>query len=92
MSEDLQIQRFAGLFRFRPVFNIYKSSQNLCGKIVALSSYNLLDATLFRNRPRYRIGIKANNILNEQYWVSDVFFYARPQKPFNFMINLTYKF
>ncbi len=56
-----------------------------------LSSYNLLDATLFYNRPRYRIGIKANNILDEKYWVSDGF-YARPQKPSNFMINFTYKF
>lgn len=57
----------------------------------ALSSYNLLDATLFYNRPKYRIGIKANNILDKQYWVSDGY-YARPQKPSNFMINFTYKF
>nr|WP_315202752.1 TonB-dependent receptor [uncultured Flavobacterium sp.] len=56
-----------------------------------LDSYNLLDATLFYNRPRYRIGLKANNILNEQYWVSDGY-YARPQKPNNFMVNITYKF
>ncbi|WP_052259498.1 TonB-dependent siderophore receptor [Flavobacterium sp. KMS] len=56
-----------------------------------LSSYNLLDATLFYNRPKYRIGIKANNILDKQYWVSDGY-YARPQKPSNFMINFTYKF
>ncbi|WP_131701546.1 TonB-dependent receptor [Flavobacterium sp. ABG] len=56
-----------------------------------LSSYNLLDATLFYNRPKYRIGIKANNILDRQYWVSDGY-YARPQKPSNFMINFTYKF
>lgn len=56
-----------------------------------LSSYNLLDATIFYNRPKYRIGIKANNILDEKYWVSDGF-YARPQKPGNFMINFTYKF
>ncbi|WP_129538560.1 TonB-dependent siderophore receptor [Flavobacterium sp. 140616W15] len=56
-----------------------------------LNSYNLLDATVFYNRPKYRIGIKANNILDEQYWVSDGY-YARPQKPSNFMINFTYKF
>jgi iron complex outermembrane receptor protein len=56
-----------------------------------LASYNLLDATLFYNRPKYRISLKANNILDKQYWVSDGY-YARPQKPANFMINVTYKF
>lgn len=56
-----------------------------------LDSYNVLDATLYYNRPKYRIGIKANNILDRQYWVSDGY-YARPQKPANFMINFTYKF
>lgn len=72
--------------------NSYVSEAFLDGaNTFTLSSYNLLDATLFYNRPRYRIGIKANNILDEQYWVSDGF-YARPQKPANFMINLTYKF
>ncbi|MFL9831222.1 TonB-dependent receptor [Flavobacterium sp. ST-87] len=56
-----------------------------------LDSYNLLDATIFYNRPKYRISIKANNILDEQYWVSDGY-YARPQKLANFMVNMTYKF
>ena len=37
MSEDLQIQGFAGFFYFRPVFNIYKSSQNERCRIGALS-------------------------------------------------------
>jgi len=56
-----------------------------------LSSYNLLDATLFYNQPRYSIRLKANNILDEQYWVSDGY-YARPQKPVNFMASVAYKF
>ncbi|MFC6102235.1 TonB-dependent receptor [Olivibacter domesticus] len=56
-----------------------------------LSSYNLLDATLFYNQPKYSIRLKANNILDEQYWVSDGY-YARPQKPANFMASIAYKF
>lgn len=56
-----------------------------------LSSYNLLDATLFYNQPKYSIRLKANNILDEQYWVSDGY-YARPQKPVNFMASVAYKF
>jgi iron complex outermembrane receptor protein len=72
--------------------NSYVSEAFLDGaNTFTLSSYNLLDATIFYNRPRYRIGIKANNLLDEKYWVSDGF-YARPQKPSNFMINFTYKF
>lgn len=56
-----------------------------------LSSYNLLDATIFYNQPKYSIRLKANNILDEQYWVSDGY-YARPQKPANFMASVAYKF
>lgn len=59
--------------------------------IFTLSSYNLLDATLFYNQPKYSIRLKANNILDEQYWVSDGY-YARPQKPANFMASVAYKF
>lgn len=56
-----------------------------------LSSYKLLDATLFYNKRQYSFRLKANNILDEQYWVSDGY-YARPQKPANFMASVAYKF
>lgn len=56
-----------------------------------LGAYNLLDATVFYNRPKYSVRIKANNILDKKYWVSDGY-YARPQKPFNFMASVAYKF
>lgn len=56
-----------------------------------LPSYSVVDATLFYNRPRYRISIKANNLTDQQYWVSDGY-YARPQKPSNFLTSLTFKF
>lgn len=56
-----------------------------------LGAYNLLDATVFYNRPKYGIRFKANNVLDKKYWVSDGY-YARPQKPFNFMASVAYKF
>ncbi|MNE14624.1 Ferrichrome-iron receptor precursor [compost metagenome] len=56
-----------------------------------LGAYNLLDATVFYNRPKYSVRLKANNILDKKYWVSDGY-YARPQKPFNFMASVAYKF
>lgn len=56
-----------------------------------LGAYNLLDATVFYNRPKYSVRLKANNVLDKKYWVSDGY-YARPQKPFNFMASVAYKF
>jgi len=56
-----------------------------------LPKYTVLDATVFFNRPKYRVSFKANNILNEKYWISDGF-YSRPQKPVNLLTSLTFKF
>lgn len=57
----------------------------------SLGAYNLLDASVFYNKPQYSIRLKTNNILDEKYWVSDGY-YARPQKPLNFMASVAYKF
>jgi len=56
-----------------------------------LPKYTVVDATVFFNRPKYRFSFKANNILDEKYWISDGF-YARPQKPVNFLTSVTFKF
>lgn len=53
-----------------------------------IPSYTLLDATLFYDQSKYRISVKANNLLNEKYWLSD----GRPQKPANFIAGVTFKF
>ncbi|MCS3556576.1 MULTISPECIES: TonB-dependent siderophore receptor [unclassified Sphingobacterium] len=72
--------------------NSYISKAYLDGaNTFVLGAYNLLDATVFYNRPKYSIRMKANNLLDEKYWVSDGY-YARPQKPFNFMASVAYKF
>ncbi|MBE8722669.1 TonB-dependent receptor [Sphingobacterium pedocola] len=56
-----------------------------------LNGYNLLDATLYYNHPKFRVSVKGNNLLDVQYWVSDGY-YARPQRPANFLASLAYRF
>jgi len=56
-----------------------------------LPAYTVIDATVFYNTSKFRLSLKANNIANEKYWVSDGF-YARPQKLSNFLTSIAYKF
>lgn len=53
-----------------------------------LPSYTLLNATLFYDRPKYRIALKGNNLLNQQYWNSG----GMPQKLTNFLASVSWKF
>ncbi|KGE13401.1 TonB-dependent receptor [Sphingobacterium deserti] len=53
-----------------------------------IPSYTVFHATAFYDQPKYRVGLKLNNIGNLQYW--DVF--GRPQKPFECLANLSFKF
>jgi iron complex outermembrane receptor protein len=51
-------------------------------------SYSVYNATLFYDKPTWRIGIKFNNINNKKYWDS----YGMAQAPANLLVNLTLKF
>ncbi len=51
-------------------------------------AYTLLNGTIFYDQPKYRVGLKLNNIANVKYW--DV--YGKPQRPFEFLANLSFKF
>lgn len=53
-----------------------------------LPSYTLVNATVFYDQPKYRIAVKGNNLLNEQYWNSN----GTPQKPINFLTSASFKF
>lgn len=53
-----------------------------------LPSYTLLNASVFYDRPKYRITLKGNNLLNEYYWNPT----GTPQKPINFLASVAYKF
>lgn len=52
------------------------------------SSHTLLDATLFYDQPKYRIGAKVNNLTSEQAWSVRL----TPQAPAQFVGNFTLKF
>lgn len=57
----------------------------------SMPAYTVVDATVFYNKPKFRIGVKVNNITNEKYWISDGY-YSRPQPPVNFLASIAYKF
>jgi len=51
-------------------------------------SYTVLDASIFYDKPRYRIGFKADNLTNEQYWS----YRLAAQNPLRITGNVTFKF
>ena len=53
-------------------------------------AYTVLNATIFYDQPRYRFSLKFNNLTDEHYWSSS--YWAQPQKPFNIVGSLSYRF
>mgnify|MGYP003575831826 CR=1 FL=1 len=53
-----------------------------------IPSYTVLDASVFYDKPRYRIGLKIDNLTNEQYWS----FRLAAQNPVKATGNITLKF
>jgi len=56
---------------------------------ILIPSYTVLNSTIFYDRPKYRIGLKVNNMTNEKYWS---FGFINPQPPRNYVANISYKF
>lgn len=54
----------------------------------SIPSYTVLDAAVFYDKPKYRIGLKIDNLTNEKYWS---FRYAA-QSPAKVTGNFTFKF
>jgi iron complex outermembrane receptor protein len=53
-----------------------------------IPSYTVLDAAVFYDQPRFRIGLKADNLTNAQYWSIRM----APQNPLRITGSITYKF
>lgn len=53
-----------------------------------IPSYTVLDAALFYDQPRFRIGLKADNLTNQKYWSIRM----APQNPVRMTGNITFKF
>lgn len=55
-----------------------------------VNGYTIMDATVFYEKPKFRIGLKLNNIANKDYWSSDYWATMMPTR--QLVANLTYKF
>lgn len=53
-----------------------------------IPSYKTLDATVFYDRPKYRIGLKLDNLTNEKYWS----FRLAPQNPTRGTLSVAVRF
>lgn len=58
--------------------------------VFTLPSYTVLGATVFYDKPKYRIGFKADNLANEKYWIG--YTTMNPQKLRSFSGSLAVKF
>ncbi|MFD1605577.1 TonB-dependent siderophore receptor [Flavobacterium artemisiae] len=54
----------------------------------SIPSYTVLDASIFYDRPRFRLGLKVDNLTNEKYWS----YRLAAQNPTRVTGNLTFKF
>lgn len=48
----------------------------------------VVNGSVFYDQAKYRLGLKFNNLTNLKYW--DL--YGKPQKPFEFLANISFKF
>ncbi|MEN2412257.1 TonB-dependent receptor [Flavobacterium mesophilum] len=54
----------------------------------SIPSYTVLDCSLFYDQPKYRIGLKVDNLTNEKYWS----YRLAAQNPTRLTANVTFKF
>ncbi|RZJ52588.1 MAG: TonB-dependent receptor [Flavobacterium sp.] len=55
-----------------------------------VNGYAVMDATVFYEKPKFRIGLKLNNIANKEYWTSDYWSNMMPTR--QLVANVTFKF
>lgn len=54
----------------------------------SIPSYTTMGATVFFDQPKYRVGVKVNNVTDVKYWN----FYGQAQKTRELVANISYKF
>jgi iron complex outermembrane receptor protein len=75
-------------FGFGGIYGSTYNQVNTATFTFSIPSYTVLDAAVFYDKPKYRIGLKVDNLTNEQYWS---FRYAA-QSPAKITGNFTFKF
>ncbi|WPR74806.1 TonB-dependent receptor [Algoriphagus sp. NG3] len=68
--------------------NYVDKSYMFSDNIFTIPAYTVLNASAFYDQPKWRAGVKLNNLTNEKYWA----IWGVPQAPTNFAANLTLRF
>jgi TonB-dependent siderophore receptor len=55
-----------------------------------VNGYTVMDATVFYEKPKFRIGLKINNIADKEYWTNDYWSTMMPTR--QLVANFTFKF
>lgn len=55
-----------------------------------VDGFTRFDATVFYEQPKYRLGLKVNNLTDKKYWTAESWAYREPTRQFIF--NVSYKF
>jgi iron complex outermembrane receptor protein len=75
---------FGGNYAGKNIVSLSKTSS------FVLPAYTVLNASVFYDQPKFRLGLKSNNLNNEQYYIGWVT--VIPQAPRTFMAEFTLKF
>jgi iron complex outermembrane receptor protein len=56
--------------------------------LIVIPHYTVLNALVFYDKPKWRLGLKVNNLTNEKYWTN----YGIPEMVRQYLANITFKF
>ncbi|CAD0003681.1 TonB-dependent receptor [Flavobacterium chungangense] len=70
--------------------NIQSDSYLNDANTFTVNGYTVMDATVFYEKPKFRLGVKLNNIANKEYWSADYWANMMPTR--QLVANLTFKF
>lgn len=75
-------------FGFGGIYGSESYQSNTKTFTFTIPAYTVLDAAVFYDKPRYRIGLKADNLTSEKYWS----YRLAAQNPLRITGNITFKF
>lgn len=73
---------------FGGIYGSESFQSNTAAFTFTIPAYTVLDASVFYDKPRYRVGLKVDNLTNEKYWS----FRLAAQNPTRLTMNVTFKF
>jgi len=75
-------------FGFGGIYGSESYQSNTKAFTFTIPSYTVLDASVFYDKTRFRIGLKADNLTSEKYWS----YRLAAQNPLRVTGNITFKF